>query len=212
MKRRMAWLTILCMMLAAVPAWAQILYENGSINGNTDAWPFNFGYIVSDTFTLSSNAMVGGFEIGMWEYPSSTLTSVDWSITSMENGGTSYGSGTVAGNSLTQMYLSTDSYGYYIYEITATGLNVGLTGGTYWLNLTNAQDSDNIAVYWDENSGVGCQSNGCPSKASESETGTIASESFTISGTGGTTPEPSSIVLLGSGVLGLAGLLRRKLL
>ena len=30
-------------------------------------------------------------------------------------------------------------------------------------------------------------------------------------GTGGTTPEPSSIMLFGSGVLGLAGLLRRKM-
>ena len=29
--------------------------------------------------------------------------------------------------------------------------------------------------------------------------------------TGGTTPEPSSILLFGSGVLGLAGLLRRKM-
>ncbi|HEY5175725.1 MAG TPA: PEP-CTERM sorting domain-containing protein [Terriglobales bacterium] len=28
----------------------------------------------------------------------------------------------------------------------------------------------------------------------------------------GTTPEPSSVVLLGSGILGLAGILRRRLL
>jgi hypothetical protein len=63
-------------------------------------------------------------------------------------------------------------------------------------------------IYWDENSG--------PSSASESEVGTIPSESFTIlGGTTGTSstsvPEPSSIMLLGSGILGLAGLLRRKL-
>jgi hypothetical protein len=51
--------------------------------------------------------------------------------------------------------------------------------------------------------------------------GTIPSESFTVLGTQsttttsttttGTTPEPSSILLLGSGILGLAGVLRRKL-
>ncbi len=42
--------------------------------------------------------------------------------------------------------------------------------------------------------------------------GTIPSEDFTIGGGsgGGTTPEPSSIVLFGSGLAGLAGLLRRK--
>src|SRR5208282_4581603 len=181
MTARIASLAFLCLALM-LPASAQVLYDNGPINGNTDAWPFIFGYIVSDTFELSSNSTVGGFEFGMWEFPSGTLTSVDWSITSMENGGTSYGSGTVAGNYLTQTYLSTNSYGYLIYEVTATGLNVGLTGGTYWLNLTNAKDTSGGTAYWDENSGVGCQSNGCPSQASESEAGTIASESFTITG------------------------------
>jgi len=41
--------------------------------------------------------------------------------------------------------------------------------------------------------------------------GTIASEAFDIIATEGNTPEPSSIILFGSGIVGLAGLLRRKL-
>jgi hypothetical protein len=43
--------------------------------------------------------------------------------------------------------------------------------------------------------------------------GTIPSEAFTINGTttGGTTPEPNSILLFGSGMFVLAGVLRRKL-
>jgi len=90
----------------------------------------------------------------------------------------------------------------------------GLTNGvTYWLNLQNAAVPSGDPVYWDENSGKGCGGSGCPSQASESSVGTIASEDFTITGSGGsgTTPEPSSIMLFGSGILGLAGLLRRKL-
>jgi len=42
--------------------------------------------------------------------------------------------------------------------------------------------------------------------------GSIPSESFTLTGIGdiGLVPEPSSILLFGSGILGLAGVLRRK--
>jgi hypothetical protein len=86
---------------------------------------------------------------------------------------------------------------------------VNLSAGTYWLNMQNASVPSGDPVFWDENSG--------PSEASESSVGTIPSESFTILGTSGTTtgtgttPEPGSILLFGSGALGLAGLLRRKL-
>jgi hypothetical protein len=210
MKTRIASLTILCLALAAVPAFAD--YNNGQILGHTDAWTINFGYIVSDTFVPDTNS-VTGFMFGVWEFPGDVLTSVDWSITSGENGGTVYGSGTASGANLTDKFLSVNAYGYNIDKITVTGLNVSVTGGnTYWLNLQNAAVPSGDPVYWDENSGEGCTSPGCPSKASESAVGTIASEAFTINtGGSGTTPEPSSIMLFGSGILGLAGVLRRKL-
>ena len=211
MTMRIAWLPLLCLALM-LPASAQVLYENGPINGGVDGWPFNAAspYVVSDTFTLSSNSTVGGFELGTWEFPGDILTSLSWSITSLENGGTVYGSGTVSGKNLTDKFLSTNSYGFDIDLVTVTGLNVGLSAQTYWLNLQNGVVTSGEIVYWDENSGVGCKSNGCPSLASEVDIGTVPSESFTITGSG-TTPEPSSVMLFGSGILGLAGLVRRKL-
>ena len=42
-------------------------------------------------------------------------------------------------------------------------------------------------VYWDENSGVGCQSPGCPSQAQANTVGTIPSEAFTLLGASTTT-------------------------
>jgi hypothetical protein len=39
--------------LLAVPAVAQVVYENGPINGNVDAWTINFGFAVADSFTIS---------------------------------------------------------------------------------------------------------------------------------------------------------------
>jgi hypothetical protein len=218
MKTRIPWLTILCLALAAIPASAQQdLYDNGPINGTTDAWTINFGYVISDTFTLLNNSTVGGFNFGAWEFPGDTLTSVDWSITHGEQGGTLYGSGTASGKNLTDQFISTNQYGYDIDKITVTGLNVGLSGGTYWLNLGNAVVPSGDPVFWDENSGIGCggddgKGGGCPSEPSGNFEGTIPSESFTVTGTAsGSTPEPASAMLFGSGVVGLLAALRRKL-
>ena len=219
MKLRIVLLTfILCLALAAVPASAQVLYDDGPINGTTDAWTINYGYVVGDTFTLSANSTVGGFNFGVWEFPGDVMTSVDWSITSQYDGGTVYGSGTANGKNLTDQFISLNQYGYNIDKITVSNLNVPLSSGTtYWLNLQNASVPSGNPVYWDENSGLGCTGDdghggGCPSMASNGGIGTIPAESFDINGTGGggTTPEPSSILLFGSGMLGLAGVLRRK--
>jgi len=214
---RIASLTILCLALAAVPAFAQWSYDNGRINGTTDAWTINFGYVVSDTFfTNASNPVVTGFSAGVWEFPGDSVTSVDWSITGSENApcpsDLCLGSGTAQ---VTDAFISTNQFGYNVDVITASGLNVLVSGGVNeWLNLQNAVVPSGDPVYWDENSGAGCGGTNCPSSASESAVGTIPGEAFTIGGTSGsqgTTPEPSSIMLFGSGILGLAGVLRRKL-
>ncbi len=143
-------------------------------------------------------------------FPGDVVTSVDVSITSDEFGGTTFFSGTVA---LTQTNISTNGFGYQIAIETGSFSPVNLGAGDYWLNLQNAETANGDPIYWDENSG--------PSSASESAIGTIPSESFTLYGsastttstsTTGPTPEPSSIMLFGSGVLGLAAALRRKLM
>jgi PEP-CTERM motif len=204
---RIAALTVLCLALAAIPAWAD--YDNGPINGTTDAWTINFGYVVSDTFTLGAASTVNSVSFGVWEFPGDTMSTVDWTITATENG-----TGVGLTSNVTDKYISTNQYGYNIDLISFNTGGVPLAAGTYWLNLYNATVPSGDPVYWDENSGVGCGGSGCPSSASESAVGTIPSEAFTIGTSGstsGSTPEPSSIMLFGSGILGLAGVLRRKL-
>ena len=218
MKTHVAWLTILCLVLATAPVLAQVLYDDGPINGTTDAWTINFGYIVSDTFILLNNSTATGFNFGAWEFPGDVLTSVQWSITSKSiNGGTVYGSGTASGSNLNDKFLSQNEFGFDIDLITVSNLNVAEISGTqYWLTLANAMIPSGDPVYWDENSGIGCKGDngmggGCPSGAAFGFE-PIPPEAFDITGTsGGTTPEPSSIVLFASGVLGVAGLKRRKL-
>jgi len=221
MKMRTVALTILCLTLAGIPASAQNWsYDNGPINGTTDAWTINFGFLVSDSF-VAQGSNVTGLSFGVWEFSGDVMTSVDWSINSEENSGMLYGSGTASGKNLTDTFISSNQYGYDIDLITVTGLNVnGLTTDKrYWLTLQNALVPSGNLVFWDENSGIDCESSGCPSLASEGALGTLPSEAFTIGGgcgagnnsPCGTTPEPSSIMLFGSGILGLVGVLRRKL-
>jgi hypothetical protein len=99
-KQCMGWLAISCLALAAIPTSAQVLYENGPINGTVDGWAIVSGYLcclVTDSFALAADSTVTGFQFGAWEFPGDTMTSVDWSITSQGNFGTVYGSGTASG-------------------------------------------------------------------------------------------------------------------
>jgi len=223
MKLRIASLSLLALglMLVAVPAAAQDIYNNGPINGNTDAWPINFGFITSDTFNVTnSGTTITGANFGIWLFPGDILSSAELSITSQENGGTSYFNQTV---NFTAVSCATNQFGDFNICNESTSFNgPTLNSGTYWINLQNASVPSGDPVFWDENSGAGCTSPGCPSSASESEVGTIPSESFTVLGTQssstttsttttGTVPEPSSILLFGSGILGLANVVRRKL-
>jgi hypothetical protein len=211
---RIASLSLLALCLAVVPAVAQTVYSNGAINGNTDAWTVNFGFIVSDTFNVTnSGTQITGGSFGMWLFPGDTLTSAELSITSGENGGTSYYDQTV---NFTQGSCAGNGFGFNVCTESTTFNGPTLNSGTYWLNLQNASVPSGDPIYWDENSG--------PSSASENTVGSIPSEAFTVLGsststttsstttsTGTSVPEPSSIMLFGSGILGLAGVLRRKL-
>ena len=104
-------IALLCLMLAVIPASGKVLYENGDYcyGGCIDAWTINMGHVVSDTFTLSANATVGGFDLWLWEFPGDKVLTVDWSITSQENGGAVYGSGTAH---VTDTFLYVNEFGY----------------------------------------------------------------------------------------------------
>ncbi len=213
MKMRIASLSLLalCLNLAAVPAMAQDIYDNGPVNGQDLGWTINFGFSLSDSFTVGSPANISGASFWAWLIPGDTLTSVEFQI-----GAAAFGNELMDQTlNVTAANCFSNQFGYNVCDETASfnGGGVNLGAGTYWMTLSNASVPSGDPVYWDMNSG--------PSQAQENTIGTVPSESFSLwggTGTGtstgdqGNAPEPSSFVLFGSGILGLAGILRRKLL
>ncbi len=215
MKTRFAAFALLTLtafaMAMAVPAAAQIIYENGPINGTVDAWNITDGFVVSDSFTVSGGtSTINGVSFGAWLLPGTTLDSVDVWMSSELQGGTTYFNSQV---NVTQSGCTLNQIGYDVCTETASFSGPELNDGTYWLNLQNGVDNNGNPVYWDENSGIGCHSEGCPSSAGLNSLGSIPSEAFTILGNSGSgsVPEPESLALFATGVIGLAGLMRRKL-
>ncbi len=209
-------LTILCLALGTT-ALADDLYNNGPTNGTNDAY-FIDVYAVSDSFIPNSflYSDIQSFDVALWTLAGATPLTIDWAI-----GTSSFGSDIGSGSGEWGLTLLCRSgqpfnggvcgggFGYDLYDANmSTGSLIVTPGDTYWLTLTGAIDNFGGRDGWDVNSGHS-------SAAYHNLLGAIPSESFTINGHGETTgfvPEPSGILLLGSGVLGLAGIVRRKLL
>ncbi|MGC2108396.1 MAG: PEP-CTERM sorting domain-containing protein [Candidatus Korobacteraceae bacterium] len=210
-KFRAGFLTLSFVALMAGSAIAGNLYDNGPEDRQNIGWTINFGFTVSDSMMVSGT--VQGLDFWVDALPGDTISNVQMLI-----GSAPFGSEVFNGIvSLTQSDCAANEYGYNVC-LEAGSFSGPTLNGNYWLTLSNANVPSGDPVYWNENSGIGCMSPGCPSEAQENTLGTIPSEAFTVVGTQstttsstGTTPEPGSILLLGSGVMGVLVMLRRKI-
>jgi PEP-CTERM motif len=213
-------LTVCCLMLAVAPSMAStiinntcpptcnLLGTNGPLNGHRYAWDITQGYEVSDSFSLPNGAVIVYVEVGLWVPHGDVPMGVDYQI-----GTTSFGGTTVfALLSNVTHFTNIPPYDFPIPQC-GTGcdvytadfsVNVGWSGSGY-LTLSNGITNTGGWMGWDENLG--------PATAYENTLGSIPSEDPDFYGyINGTTPEPSSLILFGSGILGLAGVLRRGLM
>ena len=189
--------------------------ENDAIVGGSP-----YGAATYQNFTLSANSTA----TGLFTNNLSQLTPTNgyWEIRSgitEGNGGTLVASGTGA---VSNTPTGRSDFGYTEYHNEVDGLNVALNGGTqYWLAVvpvctTCAGRSFNSNT--DGTNSIGTQQNndqffnspffGANFTNANSQ-GTFPAFSSGVVGTA--VPEPSSLIMLGSGLVAAAGVVRRRL-
>jgi hypothetical protein len=195
-------LFILLIGVKSLPALPVTLYYNYSPTmGDTNAIAINHGNSVINSFSLSADATVDFAWIYIWEDPSGQpLQTVNWYIRNDDGGGNPF-NGSLAGSGVATTwnnYVRSGAFGSDIYHVYIP-MNVSLNGGvTYWFQLDSAVTANNDYIYWDVSGG--------PSQAYSSTLFKLeASESFVLMSDSSTVPEPSTVMLLSSGLL-LGGL------
>ena len=203
-------LILLCLALAA-PAFAGVIYTDGPTNGTINALfidgpnPGPYNQSISDGFVATAIGTAYSLDFGLWVIAGTTPTTVSWWL-----GTTAFGSDISSGSTAQVGYtFLLNTRGYDVYDAHVAGLSGSLSaGGSYWLTLGNANDSagDQFDA-WDINNGpANCQFavGGVPQGGCG-----FGGEAFTINSS--PTPEPGSMMMFGTGILGLAGVLRRKI-
>ena len=198
----------------AVPAFADsiALYDNTvpANTGSLDALVIMSPNAVSDSFTLAAPSIITGATFDAWlsdnQVPDQ-FTSIEWSIGTNPYDG-SLGTGGAVPATTGQGQL--EFYGLYVLEFESISIpDISLAAGTYWFTLQDGSTVSGNEAGWDVSNG--------PSTAFESGIGNVngyylpGTDSNTFQVLGTDTPEPSSLLLLGSGLAGLAVMIRRKL-
>jgi hypothetical protein len=195
--------------------------QNGLANENDAIVGGNpYGAATYQNFTLNSSSTATGLFTN--NLSQLTPTSGYWEIrsgVSEGNGGTLVASGT--GN-VTNTPTGRSDFGYTEYRNEVDGLSVALNGGTqYWMSVVPVCTSCAGRSFNSNTDGL----NSIGSQQSDNQyfNSPFFGTNFTNANTqgvystfssgvvGNTVPEPSSLIMLGSGLLAVAGVVRRRL-
>jgi hypothetical protein len=192
---------------AALPTFADsVVYDNTTATSYTKTgWWISDGNEITNSFALTQPTDITGVDLAVWVATGDMLTSLDWAITS-----TSFGTVLASGTATDLGNVNLDSsfaagFGYQIDLESFSISSLDLGPGTYWLQIENAVTPDGLLAAWDVSDGASVEANKPYDDPDDSDTFQILGSTISV------TPEPSSYLLLGTGLLGLTVLMRRKL-
>jgi hypothetical protein len=196
--------------LFSFSASADLLYDNGVPLPGVHGVNINGGYGIVNSFALTENSKVESVEITIWDQGRGGITGqLTWGILPSKDSNISDGIafGNVGSWGLTNTIIGQDTSNNTTFNLIETTFNIAPTeldaGTTYWLSISGATGSG-YGEYW-----ARTNTNSTQAYDQYSSSFLIGGDAFRIYGTPAPVPEPATMLLLGSGLIGLAGLWRK---
>lgn len=194
--------------LAFSSAKADVVYDNGPINGTINATGISSSQAIGNTFTLAASATITSISFGTWVDAGYSLDSVEWGIADTYGVLPSFKMAAVTTGNVLGIYGT--PYGQLeVREATFVTGGTALSAGSYYLWLRNALGSGpNSGGLWDVNNGSSLAYFSVNDVFIGPVTGVggsgkTGSNSFRLI-SGGAVPEPGTWLLLLGG-FGIAG-------